>query len=473
MRAKPHILYILSDEHRGQAMSHTGDPNVQTPFMDQLAAEGASFPRAYANCPICTPSRGTIFSGRHAHAGAVAGFFDVYKPTAPSTATELRKNGYHTAYFGKWHCGIVRNQIPEVVASDTSGLYDGGSRNRTPECHRAGFQDWFGFENLNQHFNSSIYEGDNAEPTPLEGYETDALTDRAMEYISAYDGAEPLFIVLSVTPPHFPLIAPDEWERFDPDSLEVRPNFHDSPEMRKNLATYYAMIENLDANIGRLLDCVRKTVGFEDTLTVYFSDHGDYMGSHGVFNTKEHPHEESVRIPAIFHWPGHIPSGHVPQGMFSLVDLLATTLGLVGAPLPQWSQGRDFSPTLLIDTAQENTGSGADFSPPAEVLLEMVGSPRWRLSMPDWRGLVSERWKYAFVENRFELLFDLQEDPFELNNLARKNTTQCALLRARLVELLNETRDPYWDVLIEHGVEPDGPVIDVSPHADRGLPYST
>ena len=101
----------------------------------------------------------------------------------------------------------------------------------------------------------------------------------------------------------------------------------------------YAMIENLDANIGRLLERVRAAPGFEDTLTVYFSDHGDYMGSHGVFNTKEHPHEESVRIPAIFHWPGHIH-----EGMFSLVDLLATTLELVGSAVPVWSQGRDFSP---------------------------------------------------------------------------------------------------------------------------------
>ncbi len=469
MSTRPHILYILSDEHRGQAMGHTGDPNLQTPWMDHLATGGASFPRAYANCPICTPSRGTIFSGRHAHAGAVAGFFDVYKPTAPSAATELRKNGYHTAYFGKWHCGIVRNQIPEVVARDTTGRYEGGSRNRTPESHRAGFQDWFGFENLNQHFNSSIYEGSNAEPTPLEGYETDALTDRAINYLRSYDRQEPLFLVLSVTPPHFPLIAPEKWQRFRPDDLQLRDNFHDSPEMRQNLATYYAMIENLDDNIGRLLKFLGQLPGFEDTLTVYFSDHGDYMGSHGVFNTKEHPHEESVRIPAIFHGPGHIPEGHVPQGMFSLVDMLATTLGLVGCEVPVWTQGHDFSPTLRGDSGPGD----AEFTPPAEVLLEMVGSPRWRLSMPDWRGLVSERWKYAFTESRFELLFDLHADPFEQHNLARQDPVQCALLRARLLELLQETRDPYWDVLIEHGVEPDGPVIDVSPHADFGLPYPT
>jgi arylsulfatase A-like enzyme len=238
--------------------------------MDRLAAEGASFSRAYANCPICTPSRGTIFSGRHAHAG------------------------------------------------------------------------------------------------------------------------------------------PEKWERFDPDNLEVRANFHDSPEMRKNLATYYAMIENLDWNIGRLNECLQNQQGFENTLQVYFSDHGDYMGSHGVFNMKEHPHEESVRIPAIFHWPDKLPAQGPVDGLFSLVDLMATTLGLAGCEVPVWSQGRDFSPHLRGET----------FTPPEDVLLEMCGSPRWNLGMPDWRGLVNERWKYAFIENRIELLYDLANDPFEQHNLA-------------------------------------------------------
>ena len=458
---KPHIIYILSDEHRGQAMSHMGDRNVQTPNMDHLAAGGASFSRAYANCPICTPSRGTIFSGRHAHAGPVAGFFDVFKPTAPSTATELRKAGYRTAYFGKWHCGIVRNQVPASVEEDATGRFEGGSRNRTPECFRAGFEDWYGFENLNQHFNSSIYERDNPDPTPLEGYETDALTDKAIDYLRHYDGEQPLFLVLSVTPPHFPLTAPEKWERFDPDDLEVRANFHDSPEMRHNLATYYAMIENLDWNIGRLNECLQSRPDFANTLQVYFSDHGDFMGSHGMFNMKEHPHEESVRIPAIFNWPDHLPAQGSVDGLFSLVDLMATTLGLAGCDVPVWSQGRDFSPLLR----------GEEFTPPADVLLEMCGSPRWNLGMPDWRGLVSQRWKYAFIENRIELLFDLENDPFEEHNIAGENPAECTRQRQRLLELLRESRDPYWDVLIEHGVACDDPVTDVSPHPTRRLAY--
>ena len=456
---RPHIIYILSDEHRGQAMSHTGDPNVRTPWMDRLAGEGASFERAYANCPICTPSRGTIFSGRHAHAGPVAGFFDVFKPTAPSTATLLRGLGYRTAYFGKWHCGIVRNQVPASVTEDTTGRYEGGSRNRTPECFRAGFEDWYGFENLNRHFNSSIYELDSADPTPLDGYETDALADKAMKYLRGYDLDQPLFLVLSVTPPHFPLIVPDGWKRFDPGALQVRPNFTDTPEMRAHLATYYAMIENLDWNIGRLMECVRGLAGFEDVLTVYLSDHGDYMGCHGLYNKKEHCHEESVRIPAIFHWPGEIPATGLKDGMFSLVDLMRTTLGLIGAEVPSWNQGTDFSPALR----------GERFDAPRDVFLEMVGSPRWDLAMPDWRGLVNERWKYAFNEHRIELLFDLENDPFEQNNLADRNPPECDRQRARLLEMLAETRDPYWDVLIEHGVEAVVPK-DVAPKPGR-KPY--
>ena len=391
----------------------------------------------------------------------MAYFFDVYKPAAPSTATELRKAGYHTAYFGKWHCGIVRDQVPASVREDTTGRFEGGSRNRTPECHRAGFQDWYGFENLNQHFNSSIYENENRDPTPLEGYETDALTDMAIEYIRRYEGDEPLFLVLSVTPPHFPLIAPEEWKRFDPAALEVRDNFEDTPEMRQHLADYYAMIENLDWNIGRLMEGVQGTSGFADTLSVYFADHGDYMGSHGVFNTKEHPHEESVRIPAIFHWPGQIPAQGKIGGLFSLVDLMATTLGLVGAEVPVWNQGTDFAPGLRDEA----------FTPPGDVFLEMVGSPRWNLGMPDWRGLVSERWKYAFIENGVELLYDLEADPFELHNLAEEDPRTRGELRGRLLALLRETRDPYWDVLIEHGIESDGPTVDACERPARRLAH--
>jgi arylsulfatase A-like enzyme len=259
--------------------------------------------------------------------------------------------------------------------------------------------------------------------------------------------------VLSVEPPHFPLEAPDAYKRFEPAKLKVRPNFDDSPEMRESLAIYYAMVENLDWNIGRLLEKLQALPAFkDDTLTVYFSDHGDHMGSHGLIERKEHIHEEASRIPAIFHCPGRIPAQGSVDGLFSLVDLMPTTLGLSGINVPDHNQGTDFSPALR----------GEDFSGPDEILVEMCGNPRWNLDFVDWRGLITERWKYAYYETGNEVLFDLQEDPFELVNHANKRRDVCDQMRSLLLKRLAETREPYFDVLIEHGVKPDRPVLNIA-----------
>ena len=456
---QPNIIYILSDEHAGTAMSHAGDPNVHTPNMDRMAVEGVGFSRAYANCPVCTPSRGTIFSGRHAHAGPVQGFHDVYKPAAPSTATVLREAGYHTAYFGKWHCGTVRDQIPPEVLRDPE-YYDLEAAPRTPEFHRAGFQDWFGFEMNNAPLKGFYYRGNDVDPTRLRGYQTDALTDLAIEYLQGYDGDRPLFLVLSVEPPHWPIEAPDAFMRFDPASLKTRPNFGDKPHLREGLAGYYSMIENLDWNIGRMLSVIGDSEGFrDDTVTVYFSDHGDFMGSHNQIEDKGHPHEESVRVPAIFHGPGVLQPQDTRMDLFSLVDMAPTTLGLAGVPVPAHMQGADFSPACRDE----------DFDGPLEVLLEMVGSPRFHFDYTDWRGLVTDRWKYAFYETGHELLFDLWEDPYELNDLSHSNAVMAADMRTRLLGLLETTREPYFDVIIRHGVRPDGPALNISRRRRDGI----
>lgn len=437
----PHILLILSDEHRGQAMGHAGDPNLRTPAMDRLATEGASFRRAYANCPICTPSRGTIMTGRHAHAGPIRGFFESFQAGAPTLATELRKDGYRTAYFGKWHGSQVYSEIPSSVRQHPEKW--GGSPNRTPEHLRGGFQDWFAFEINNKPFDGFYYHQDELEPRAMKGYQTDWLTDLSLDYLRRHDPEQPLFLVLSVEPPHFPLDAPECFKRFDPARLSVRPNFTDTPEHRNDLALYYAMIENLDSNIGRLREALGALSGYDNLVTAYISDHGEYAGCHDRSQRKEHPHEESVRIPALFHYPGVIaPQGGI-DGLFSLVDLAPTLLGLAGRAVPAWMQGRSFAPHLR----------GERMDLPREVLLEMTGSPRWTLDFSDWRGFVDETTKYAFYETGVEMLFDLRKDPYEMDNLAVRDPDACRPHRERLLRLLRETREPYFDVLIEHGVE--------------------
>jgi arylsulfatase A-like enzyme len=287
-------------------------------------------------------------------------------------------------------------------------------------------------------------------------------------------------MVLSVEPPHFPLKVPERWKRFDPQALKVRPNFVDHPSPagslptptpgrfserdnapRRYLALYYAMIENLDWNIGRLLATLEGIPRFAgpNTLIVYIADHGEFMGSHGLYTRKEHPHEESVRIPAIFRWPEKVLPLGITEGLFGLVDLLATTCGLLGLEIPPWNQGCDFSPLLR----------GAPFAAPEEQLIEMVNNPRWNLDFMDWRGLVTPRWKYAFYETGTELLFDLETDPYEMNNLAQEAPDECRQMRHRLLATLQETREPYFDVLIEHGVRCPPQVLNVADKAYRIL----
>lgn len=463
--SKPNVIVIMADEHRGQAMGHAGDVNVRTPALDELAKAGVSFTRAYSNCPVCTPSRGTIFSGRHAHAGPVSGFFDVYKPGAPSAATVFGESGYHSAYFGKWHCGIIRDQVPPSTRAESSATMT-VSATRTPTHMRGGFVDWAGHEAVNDHRHSYVYEGENEDPTFLEGFETDDLSRRFVEYLRSYDRVEPLLAVLSVTPPHFPLDVPEEWRRHDPKELVVRDNFvdtltmpsaHPIPDpwndqnpmheqtldMRDQLARYYDLIENWDNNIGKVVRTIDELDRFrgDNTIVVYLSDHGDFMGSHGLYDRKAHPHEESTRVPLILRQPGVIPEIGSLDMQIGLVDVFPTILGLCGQTVPSWCQGTDYSPAIL----------GKPFEAPREQLLEMVNNPRWNLDFQDWRGFVDGKYKYAYYETGDEVLFDLEEDPYEMRNLASTQTELCVEMRGRLLSLLAENREPFFDVIIEHG----------------------
>jgi arylsulfatase A-like enzyme len=381
----------------------------------------------------------------------VQNFFDCWKVAGPSTATHLRRAGYHTAYFGKWHIGVQYDQTPPGNKGKNPPI--GVWYQRTTEDRRAGFEDWFAFEVNNTPFDGYYYHQNEVNPRPLPGYQTDALTDMAIDYLRSYDGDEPLFLVLSIEPPHFPLDAPERFKRFDPNQLILPPNFVDTPKNRADLATYYAMIENLDWNIGRLMEAMGGLDRFKrDTLTIYFSDHGDFMGSHGLSCQKTHPHEESTRIPAIFHYPGVIPAMGDIDGLFSLVDLFATTLSLAGAPVPSYQQGTDWAPKLL----------GEKFDGPEAVLLEMQGSPHWTHDYQDWRGFTDARWKYAFYENGAERFYDLQSDPWEMNDLGG-NEALCRPMRQRLLKMLAEAREPYFDVIMQDPAPRPPKTLDVSP----------
>ncbi|MEL7088583.1 MAG: sulfatase-like hydrolase/transferase, partial [Planctomycetota bacterium] len=213
---RPNVVWMFSDQHRGQAMSCAGDVNVQTPNMDRLAAEGVWFRQARSGFPLCCPARGSILTGRYPHR-CVPGHEMRLPGDATTIADVFNEAGYDTAYFGKWHLDGASGHPHDVAA------------HLVPRDRRGGFKTWLGYENINAQFDCHVHghRGDDEVPRyRLPAFETDALTDLLVKHLEQNKtAAQPFFAALSVQPPHDPYTAPAEWmARHHPARLQLRDN---------------------------------------------------------------------------------------------------------------------------------------------------------------------------------------------------------------------------------------------------------
>ena len=277
------VIWIFGDQHRAGALGSMGDPNVQTPVLDRLSTEGVHFTRAVMGTPLCCPCRGSLLSGRYPHC-AVPGHEHRLPPELPTVGSLLSEGGVDTAWFGKWH---------------VDGFHESEGRaafHHVPRERRGGFRTWVGYENNNAQFDCWAHGHDGEEEVPLHplnGYETDALTDKLIEWLGRRSGDEsPFFAALSVQPPHDPYIAPEAWmRRHTAADIELSPAVPDIPEVRDRLL----MIENLDWNVLRPAGT--------GTAILFFSARGHARKSRWL---KLNPHEDSIRVPMIF-WMSESP----------------------------------------------------------------------------------------------------------------------------------------------------------------------
>ena len=461
--SRPNVIWIFGDQHRAQAQGHMGDPNVSTPNIDRLAAEGVTFSRAVAGCPWCTPFRASLLTGRYPHRTCWQ-TPQRLDPAIPTIAEPFKAAGYETAYFGKWHL----DGWPE--SRGRSALHS------IPRERRGGFDTWIGYENNNSQYDCYVHghsdTGDEIEMYKLRGYETDALSDMLVDFIMDraitepegddldegyrpsrrdYDDdlrqPQPFFAVLSVQPPHDPYVAPAEWmEPHRPAEVKLRPNVPPIESIRqraqRDLAGYYAMIENLDDNLGRIREALDEAGLAENTYIWFFSDHGDMHGSHGHFR-KSMPWEESIRIPCIL--GGGVPfyegrAGRV-DAVLNHVDFAPTTLGLCGIKPPEGMAGFDYSP---YRTSREPTPLPGE--PDSAFLQHLVRKHHMDGIDRTWRGVVTrDNWKYVVMDGVPFGLFDLNEDPYELANQAfnRRYRDKRKQLQDRLAKWLADTGDEY------------------------------
>lgn len=438
----PNILWIFGDQHRGQALSILGDPNVSTPNIDRLATEGIHFHRAVATNPWCCPFRFSLTTGRYPHKGIDrTPPPEPLDPGLPTIATLLKKQGYDTTYIGKWH---LHGKSKDGVGEKTMVV---------PPPHRGGFDTWIGYENNNSQYDTWVHghrhDGSEVPSQRLPGYETDSLTDMFLEEIDrhANNPDTPFFGVLSVQPPHGPNVAPPEdMARHNPGKIHLRPNVPPvdwvEERAKRDLAGYYAQIENLDRNLGRILTRLRERDMIDNTLVLFFSDHGDCMGSHGC-REKSSPWEESIRIPFIIGGgvPYHKRRFGPVDAQISAVDILPTTLGLAGANIPEDLPGFDYSGYVWSEQSvplPNEPDSCYIQHTQYKRLLDGVNHP--------WRGVVTrDGWKYVCIPGGRFGMWNLNEDPYELNNLAFNQRFDKKLreLQQRLERWIDETEDSF------------------------------
>jgi len=419
---KPNIVYVLTDQWRAQAFGYAGDPNVKTPNIDALAARSVSFENAVSVCPVCTPHRASLLTGRYP---TTTGMFmnDLYLPAGELCMAEILKAaGYDTAYVGKWH------------------LDGHGRASYIPPERRQGFDYWKVLECTHDYNNSHYYAGDDDTKLTWEGYDAYAQTADARAYIREYAGGDkPFLLFVGFGGPHFPhKNAPPELQAlYPPEGIELRPNVTEeqAARARAELQGYYAHCTAIDKCVGDLYRELEETGAAEDTIFVFASDHGDMHGSQGKRSyRKQVPWDESARVPFLLRYPRVAEEGRVVKTPLDTPDVLPTLLSLAGVEIPGTVEGEDLSRFVRGALSEEHRAA-----------LFMAVAPFGARDFKAYRGVRTARHTYVRDSDGPWLLYDNQADPYQMKNLV--DDPECAQLRetldARLAAELERVGDDF------------------------------
>jgi len=391
---KPNIVFVLTDQWRGQAFGYAGDPNVRTPNIDALAGRSIQFENAVSVCPVCTPHRASLMTGRYPTS---TGMFlnDLYLPAEELCMAEiLRDAGYETGYIGKWHL-------------------DGHGRHcYIPPERRQGFDYWKVLECTHDYSNSYYYAGDDPIRRTWDGYDAYAQTADARAYIrDRADSRKPFFLFVGYGGPHFPHDnAPDELKALYPvDEIVLRPNIPEDTrqEAREELQGYYAHCTAIDRCVGDLYGTLEEAGLADNTIFVFTSDHGDMFGAQGKRpRRKQLPWDESVRVPFLLRYPALREEGRVVRTPINTPDILPSLLSLAGVAVPDTVEGEDMSGLVRGERGEPNRAA-----------LFMAVAPFGADDFKAYRGLRSSRYTYVRDSDGPWLLYDNREDPYQLANL--------------------------------------------------------
>lgn len=418
--AQPNVLFVFSDQQRSSAIGCApGDTDLLTPNLDAFANQGMRLETAISNTPICTPYRVMLMTGLYGHHTGVT-TNDSYPDLSRHACIgrTFADAGYRCGYVGKWHVG-------EEMRLDAG------------HPMRLGFDDeWFvGIKG--RHNNPDRAHAINSRESEVgEGHNrTEAETNRAISFIDRQGGETPWCLFLSWYPPHPPLEALDRYlAPYRGRDLAKHPTTWklsheaDLARLNEHYAHYYGLTAQVDAEFGRLMGALAESGQAENTIVIFTSDHGEMLGSQGLYG-KNWPFRESSEIPFLVRWPGKIPANATSKMPFGVPDIFPTLCGLAGIDAPVGLDGLDCAASF----------QGGDPVRESTYLTMHHGYLEW----PGWRGLRTERYNYARTEQGPWVLFDVQNDPFEENNLVRQDDALVGELDAQLASAMAECGDSW------------------------------
>jgi len=426
----PNIVIVMTDDQGYGDLASSGNPVIATPSLDALKASGAHFERFYVS-PVCSPTRASLMTGRYAYRTRVVDTWigrSMMEPEEVTLAEALRASGYRTGIFGKWHLGDCYPLRPVDQGFDEALVHRGGGLAQPSEPP----------ENARRYTDSILFH--NGEPVQTEGYCTDVYFDAALTFIDGcVEAQRPFFAYLPTNAPHGPFhdVPQELYEKYA--GLDLEPVLLGNEGDADRVARVYAMVENVDRNVGRLLRHLDERQLADDTLVVFLCDNGPqtrrFVGS--MRGTKGGVHEGGIRSPLFVRWPGHVEAGTRVDSIAAHIDLYPTLLEAAGAPVPEGVglDGRSLLPLL--------TGSAAEW--PERLLFVQahrgdvpvqgnhfaVIGQRWKLVRPTGFG------RETATEDVPLELYDLVADPFEGENLATEQPER--------VELLKQAYEAWFD----------------------------
>lgn len=431
---KPNLVFIFADQWRAQAAGYAGNKDVKTPHLDKLAAESVNLKHAVSGCPVCSPYRASLITGRYPLTHGVFLNDLLLNDEAVSLAQAYSRAGYETAYIGKWHL-------------------DGNRRGSfIPREHRQGFEFWKVL-GCTHNYNNSYYFADENVRRKWDGYDSIAQTREAQRYIRAHSRGKPFALVVSWGPPHAPYhTAPEKYrDMFEPEKLSLRGNVPKEQEQqaKKTLAGYYAHIAVLDDCIGELLVTLKETGLEKDTIFVFTSDHGDMLHSRGQMK-KQRPWDESIRVPFLLRYPAATGGkGRTIDMPINTPDIMPTLLGLSGIEIPDTVEGTDFSDVVTGKAKPKDNAALISCQSPFGQWTRKNGGR-------EYRGLRTRRYTYVRDLNGPWLFYDNEKDPYQLNNLCNKPkySKLQKKLEGLLSQKLKETNDEFlsgWEYISKWG----------------------